>query len=206
MISKKQWAAAQTINLPPYPQELKNFLAENCTIWPGKKRSETHIVVPLFPHVVINDAIIPLTLESLDQLDKSCGGPGYSFLCDRIPRNNLAEKEFRYAVMTNDVIPGSRNRTYHDQLKLLPPGYEPPGVFDAARAMLWENRRSGKRYFNDKPWTYTRCKETILGCSLVVGCFASNGLGITIHNLQGYYDNGSVGIAGWRKFKRNLVI
>lgn len=38
VISKKEWAASQTINLPPYPQELKDFLAGDCTIWPEKKK------------------------------------------------------------------------------------------------------------------------------------------------------------------------
>ena len=197
VISKKEWAASQTINLPPYPQALKDFLSGDCAIWPGKKRSETHIVVPLFPQVAINDAPIPSTLDSLDQLDKSSGGPGYRFLWDQIPKNIPAEKEFHYAVMTNDVIPGSRNKSYDAHLQLLPPGYEVPGVFDAARAVLWENRRSGKRCFNDNPWTYTRCKEVIQGYHLVVGGFAPSGL--IVHYYR--YDYEDMGVAGWRKFK-----
>ena len=198
VISKKEWAASQTINLPPYPQKLKDFLAEDCTIWPGKKRSETHIVVPLFPQVAINDAPIPSTLDSLDQLDKSSGGPGYRYLWDQIPKNIPAEKEFHYAVMTNDVIPGSRNKSYDAQLQLIPAGYEMPGVFDAARAILWENRRSGKRCFNDNPWTYTRCKEIIHGYHVVVGGFAPSGLDVN-DNYDDNYDD--TGVAGWRKFR-----
>ena len=196
VISKKEWAAPQTINLP-YPQELKDFLAGDCTIWPGKKRSETHIVVPLFPQVAINDAPIPSTLDSLDQLDKSSGGPGYRYLWDQIPKNIPAEKEFHYAVMTNDVIPGSRNKSYDAQLQLLPAGYEMPGVFDAARAVLWENRRSGKQCFNDNPWTYTRCQEIIQGYRLVVGGFDPSGLNVNASDSD-HHEN--IGVAGWRKF------
>ena len=195
VISKNGWAAAKTINLPPYPQELEDFLAGDCTIWPGKKRSATHIVVPLFPQLAIDNIPIPSTLESLDLLDKSAGGPGYRFLCDGIPKNILAEEEFHYAVMTNDVIPGSRNQSYNAQFQLLPAGYEVPGVFDAARAILWENRRSGKWCFKDNPLTYTRCKEVIQDNHLVVGGSAPSGLSINEGDDCEY-----VGIAGWRKF------
>jgi hypothetical protein len=196
-ISEGEWAASQTINLPPYPLELICFLASECTIWPGKKRSETHIVVPLFPKVVIDGVTLPLNLESLDQLDKSSGGPGYRYLWDQIPKNIPADNEFHYAVMTSDVLPGSRNKSYNDQEGLLPPGYEVPGVFDAARAILWENRRSGKRCFNDNPWTYTRCKEIIQGYQLSVGGFAPSGLYVC-DDVYGGHE--AFGVAGWRKF------
>ncbi|MBF8264120.1 MAG: hypothetical protein HW387_1785 [Parachlamydiales bacterium] len=199
VISKEEWAAAQTINLPPYPQALIDFLAGDCTIWPGKKRWETHIVVPLFPQVAIDGAPVPFTLESLDQLDISSGGPGYGYIWVQIPKNIPAENEFRYAVMTNDVIPGSRNMSYNDQLGLLPPGYEAPGVFDAARAILWENRRSGNRCFNDHPWTFTRCKETVSGSHLIVGGFAPSGL-IVHRSFSVCFGDEDFGVAGWRKF------
>lgn len=190
IISKAGWADSKTISLPTYPQELTDFLAGNCTIWPGKKRSETHIVVPLFPEVAINNTPIPLTLESLDQLDKSSGGPG--LLYNQFPENIPVEKKFCYAVMTSDVIPGSRNKPYNDQLRLLPPGYEAPGVFDAARAILWENRRSGKRCFKNQ-WTYTSTCDF----KWIVGNFDPSGLTVSpnVFALHAY-----VGIAGWRKF------
>ncbi len=196
-ISKKEWAAAQTIELPPYSQELKDFLAADCTIWPGKKRSETHIVVPLFPQVVIDGAPIPFTLGSLDQLDKSSEGTGYRFLSDQTLENMPADKEFCYAVMTNDLIPESRNKPYDAQVQLLPAEYEVPGFFDVARAILWENRRSGRRCFNDEPWTYTRCKEILQESHLVVGGFCDSGFDIL--NCDDDYEH--VGIAGWRKFR-----
>lgn len=196
VISQKEWGAAQTVKLPPYPQALKDFLAGDCEIWPGKKRSATHIVVPLFPQVGIDGSPVPSTLDSLDQLDKSSGGPGFIYVWDKTPNNIPAENEFHYAVMTNDVIPGSRYSSYDDQLRLLPAGYEVPGVFDAARAILWTNRRAGRRYLSDKPMTFTRCKEMIEDYQLVVGGFGPSGLAVYGH----YYDSEYVGIVGWRKF------
>lgn len=199
VISIKQWASAQTIYLPPYPQKLKDFLAGDCTIWPGKKRSETHIVVPLFPKVVINGDPIPLTLESLNQLDKISGGPGCDYLGSKIPKNSSAESKFRYAVMTNNAIPGSMGATNFDLLALFPPGYEKPGVFDVARALLWENRRSGKRYFNDQSGINIRCKETVGSQSVIVGPFAFSGLVITI-SFNNLFTKDKVGVVGWREF------
>ncbi len=201
VISKEEWANAQAICLPPYPQELKDFLDAECTIWPGKKRSETHIVVPLFPEVTFNEnePPIPLTLESLDQLDKSSGGPGYRFFMNQIPKDIPAEKKFHYAVMTCDVIPETRYKPYDEQLDQLPTGYKVPGAFDVARALLWENRRSGKRCLNENPWTFTRCKEVVLGNRLNVGGFESSGLRV---DYDFYYDfvHECIGIAGWRDF------
>lgn len=203
VISTRGWASPQDMHLLPYPQELKDFLAGDCTIWPGKKRSETHIVVPLFPQVIINGACRPLTLWSLDKLDKSSGGPGYNVSCfGNIDKNMPAEKEFRYAVMTNDAIPGSRGKPYKDQLKLLPPGYELPGIFDAGRAILWENRRTGKQYFKK---IFVCCKEFIQQegapeelLHFVVGDFDSSGLRVQIFCLLN--SRSIIGIAGWRKF------
>lgn len=197
-ISPQEWAAAATMKLPPYPQALKDFLAGNCTIWPGKKRSETHIVVPLFPQVIINGTSVPLTLDSLNQLDKRSGGPGYRYIWDQIPQNIPAEPEFHWGVLTNNVLPDSRDKRYADQLHLLPPGYEIPGVLDAARAMLWENRRSGGRCFHNTPYNYTRCKEKIDHYCVVIGEGVLAGLIMT----RNYYDVGSLGTAGWRKFCR----
>ncbi|MBF8262707.1 MAG: hypothetical protein HW387_372 [Parachlamydiales bacterium] len=196
-ISKNEWAAAATMNLPPYPQALIDFLKETCPFSPGNINSDMVIVVPLFPQVDIDGTIVPLTLKSLDQLDKSSGGTGCRLNSFGTANYIPAEEEFRYAVMTRDVIPGSRNMSYKQQLGLLPPGYEAPRVFDAVRAILWENRRSGNRCFNDNPWTYTRCKEIICGYNLVVGGFAPSGLYV---DDSRYYDDECFGVAGWRKF------
>ncbi len=152
--------------------------------------------MPLFPQVYIDGSPVSSTLDSLDQLDKSSGGPGFIYVWDKTPNNIPAENEFHYAVMTIDVIPGSRYRSYDDQIQLLPAGYEVPGVFDAARAILWTNRRAGRRCLSDNPPTFTRCKEMIEGYQLVVGGFGPSGLAVYGH----YYDSEYIGIVGWRQF------
>ena len=201
VISSADWANAKTLNLPPYSQELKDFLEGDCTIWPGKKRSQTHIVVPLFPMVNIDGTPVPLTLVSLWPLDGGSGGPGYTG-GSHLPGTPTAEKEFHWGVLTNDVLPGSRGVSrIRDKVKLLPPGYEIPGVFDAARAILWENRRSGNWCFGTESWepympaTYTHSRE---GSMLIVGGLSPSGLRVCPQS--GYPCADSIGLAGWRKF------
>jgi hypothetical protein len=196
VISTEEWGSAQTIKLPPYPQALKDFLAGDCEIWPGKKRSATHIVVPLFPQVDLDGRPAASTLQSLDQLDKGSGGPGFVYIWDNTPNNIPAEEEFHYAVMTVDVIPGTRYKTFAEQLRLLPAGYEAPGVFDVSRALLWTNRRCGRRCLSDNPRTFTHCKETIDGYQLIIGNFSPYGVSIHGH----FYESDYIGLVGWRKF------
>ena len=123
------------------------------------------------------------------------GGPSPP-TSSRIP----AEDGFRYAVMTNDVIPGSGNKSYGEQLTLLPEGYEMPEVLDAATAILWEKRRSGTQYFSDSSWTYARCKEI----RSIVGGLAPFGLIVgvaVVAVVEGADIEGAdIGVAGWRKF------
>lgn len=195
-LSKEEWANAASPKLPRYPQALRDFLDGDCTVWPGKKRRETHIVVPLFSEVLLGDTPIPLTLESLDRLDRSSGGTGFRYISEQIPKDIPAEKEFHWAVMTYDVLPGSREQSYSAQERIAAEkGYEVPGVLDAARAILWEKRRSGKMCFGIDPLTHTRCKEKAL-YQVVVGGFAP-AAGVSVHHWS---QNGCIGVAGWRKF------
>ncbi len=197
-ISTEEWAAARTIRLPPYPKELKDFLAGDCTVRPGYKREQTHIVVPLFPHVVMDDALSPSTLDALDKLDKSSGGPGCTFTWDGISKDIAAEKEFHYGVMTKQVVPGTISRWDHERSEALSKGgYEEPDAFDVVRALLWENRRSGKRYLSD---IFTSCKP-VQGRRLYVGAFQSSLLVGRDTIYPGTKLFGHDGVVGWRKFK-----
>ena len=202
VITKKGWEDPQTIHLPPYPQALRKFLEGDCIIFPGKKRSETHIVVPLFPYVILNNDMprVPLTLETLNELDKSSKGTGYSCEDDGIFNDIPDEKGFRYAVMTRDIMPGSRKKTFDEQLGMLPAGYKMPSAFDAVRAFLWEYRSTGNRCFPDSPWIYTHCcDDEIQDCRVVVGGFTSEGPTISLDSGGSYIYEG-VGFALWQEF------
>jgi hypothetical protein len=200
VIARKEWANAEKLQLPPYPKDLQEFLEGNCTIWSGKQRFQTHIVVPLFPDVDLNDegkSSTPLTVKTFDLLNTSTGGPGLIYAISNktaIP-NITAKRDFGWGVMTNDFLPGSRNKSYAMQKQLLPVGYTAPGIFDAIRAILWEHRRADLMYFTDE--TSTRCREQIEeGRWLIVGNFKTEGLEISSNK----YDFEEIGLAGWREF------
>lgn len=202
VISGAQWADASTIVLPPYPPDLQEFLKQDCVIWTGKKREETHFVVPLFPNVDLNDngKCVPFTPDTQEQLQKKSGGPGYLHFYG----NKLlgARSKFGYGVMTKGVIPGSKALTRSAKLKLLnearfsSAGYKYPPFFNAIRAIFWEKQRSGRCYFSKDPLTYTYCEEGDDNGRLVVGALSDSGLIVVRYT----YDLASFGVAGWREF------
>ena len=184
VISKMEWADPSTLILPPYPPALQKFLGGDCTVWKGRKRSETHIVVPCFPQANTTGSPEPFTLRSLYEFDTNSGGAGISFGSNAYSyglRGDIpAEAEFFYGVLTYDVIPGTKNKNIEEQIRLLPPGYEVPGALNASRAILWAIRHNRKQYFYDNlasagahSTTSTRCKE--LQNSVAVGDFTSFG-------------------------------
>ena len=206
-ISKEDWInpVAFLAKLPPKPQALQDYLAAPCPIFggaEGKTRAETHIVVARPKDIIINGAPVPFTLSTLDKLDKESRGIGCRYIWDEILKaeNNLdtpPEIEFEWLVMTKDVLPGSRHKDYAFQRNLAETkGYSVPGFRDAATCILWENRNSGTRFYNDNPWTYTRCHEMLQGYHLVVGGFAPGGLGVSNRYDVPEY----IGVAGLRKF------
>ena len=106
--------------------------------------------------------------------------------------------------MTKDVIPGSRNKRYGEQQKIVAElteksliSYEVPETLESAACILSQYFFDSKtRLFSDKPWTYTRCKEEVQGCQIVVGGFALAGLHVDYYN----YDDAVIGVAALRKF------
>lgn len=108
--------------------------------------------------------------------------------------------------MTRDVIPGSRSKCYDDQTKLLflfngIPPYEVPQILEAVTSAFIEFLQTGKLLYSNKPCTYTRCKERVLGrqkWTSVMGAFEEGGLRISlIDDIYGGHEH--IGIGGLRK-------
>ena len=188
-ITPEQWAnpAAFLATLPLMPQALEDFLDGPCPNTPGKTARETHIVVPLIKNITILEKGIsvtkPRTLRTLNKLDRDSGGAGCAPFLDKLLKpevNKPAEVEFEWAVMTKDILHGSRNQNYdaHQQLAR-EKGYQVPGFLDAATCILWAQHHSGTRLYSENPQTYTRCQEILAGYyPVVVGCFSPGGLSV----------------------------
>ena len=215
-ITPEQWAnpAAFLETLPLMPQALVDFLDGPCPIYPGKTVRETHIVVPLIKNITVLENGVsvtkPRTLKSLDKLDKDSGGVGFHSFWDGIFKPKVdkpADVAFEWAVMTKDVLPGSREKAgYHLQQLAVEKGYQVPGLLDAATCILWASRYLGARLYSDNPETYTTCQEFFsefdsgtYSDRMVIGDFDPNGLRINTDDWEGG-GPAFVGVAGLRKF------
>jgi hypothetical protein len=151
-----------------------------------------------------------LTLKNLEELAKiyfSNSHAGYRFISPSIVED-LGDKSIDksyWVLMTKDLLPGSRSKSYGEQQKIIArlaekslAGYEVPGTLEAALSILSHYFISNIRLFSDKPLTYTRCKEDIRGFQIAVGgmCISSSNLNVVIDG----YDYDCYGVAALRRF------
>ena len=145
-----------------------------------------------------------LTLKSLEELAKKYFSDSDSIWTDIV--QELGDKSIdksHWVLMTKDVLPGSRNKSYGEQQKIVADlaensliGYEVPETLESAACILSQYFGSNIRLFSDNPLTYTRCKDEVLGYQTIVGGFGPAGL---IVDCSFYSDDDS-GVAAPRKF------
>lgn len=149
-----------------------------------------------------------LTLISLGELAKkyfSDDETGYRFIWIPIVQE-LGDKSIdqsHWVLMTKDVLPGSRAKSYGEQQKIVAAlaeksliGYEVPETLESAVCILSQYFGSNRRLFSDRPWTYTRCPEIVQGYHIIVGGLAPTGLSVHDSNLA----HRNIGVAARRKF------
>jgi hypothetical protein len=208
-IGPKEWSQyfGEVGAAPPLPANIDEILNSSCPFWPGKLVKDTHLLV-LVPATVNR---IPFTLDLLGDLIKSPKGGGsktqYRYYDDDAVKEELGAKSpgsSYWVLMTRDILPGSRGKTYDTQEALvaahasrlnLP--YEMPDALSAATAILLHHARTGERLYTDAPWTYTRCQEKVCNNKFppVVGGFSSGGLDVSRNDV--YYGSG---VSCLRKF------
>jgi len=150
-----------------------------------------------------------LTLKSLGELAKkyfSNSDTGYRVIWSAIVQE-LGDKSIdksRWVLMTKDVLPESRDKSYAEQQKIVAKlaeksliSYEVPETLESAACILSQYFGSNTRLFSNNPWTHTRCKEEVQGYQTVVGGFAPAGLDVSDYDYDGH---DSVGVAALRKF------
>ena len=149
-----------------------------------------------------------LTLKSLGELAKkyfSASNTGYRFIWPAIIQENgdKSINKSQWVLMTNDVLPGSRNKNYSEQQKIVADlaeksliSYEVPETLESAACILSQYFGANICLFSDSPWTYTRCQENVQGYQVVVGGFAPAGLSVNYVN----FDYSDIGVAALRKF------
>ena len=181
---------------PPLPKDIVEVLKSPCPYWGGKRIEETHMLV-LIPQTVNGR---PLTLNMLQELIQSPQGGGsatqyggYNSNVKNEHGDQSVSKSY-WALITKDVLPNSRNKTYAEQQALIKGPYAVPGALETATGILMHHAQTAERLYSDNPQTYTRCQETLSnGYRVVVGSFGSSGLGVINLNDDYRFDRLGLG-------------
>ncbi len=179
---------------PPLPVNIVEILNSPCPFNPGKMVKDTHMLV-LIPKTVSGN---PLNMIHLKKLVENPKG-GHKTTYESVYQPILTEHGTKpaegsyWVLMTKDVIPESRAKSYAQQQALVgaKPGYEVPDLLSAIVGMLTHYVHTGTCLFSREPWTYTRCKEQVGGLQTVVGGLSPGGLSIhRLPQLRLRYDSG----------------
>lgn len=207
VFGERDWErfAGRVTTAPSLPPNIEEILHGPCPCFPGKQVRETHLLVYL-PTALDGQ---PLTLKSLGELAKRYlprSNTGYNLLYHEIVKQlgDTPLAKSSWALMTTDVLPGSRYRSYAEQQGLVTAlaartlaAYEVPRTLEAAICILTHYFKNQTRLFNVFPQpTYTRCQENVNGNPIYVGGFSTYGHDVHIFSE----DHINVGIAGLRKF------
>ena len=184
---------------PPLPANIVEILKGPCPYWKGEEMGKTHMLV-LIPAIVNGE---PFTLNSLGEMIKAPReghATKYTHYSSTVKEEigDRAPGKSYWVLMTNDVLPNSRRKTYAEQVPLLKGSYAVPRALEAATAILMHHVSTGERRYSDNPWTYTRCEEVVVKeYHMAAGGFQTGGL--LVFDGTDSRDH-SRGLSGVRKF------
>ena len=147
----------------------------------------------------------PLTLATLGELVKiplKGSSSKYEYFS---PGNNNQHRDTpapksHWILMTRDVIPDSRYKSYREQQALLKSSHRVPKVLEAAVAIFMQNVLGGKHGYSRDPWIFTRCEEAYdTSCQMCVGALCPRG-GLYVFYFHDIAYHFFVGVAGVWKF------
>ena len=187
--------------VPPLPDDIEEILDGPCPFFKTKKVFQTHLL-GLIPAAINQE---PLTLDKLRELIKKPhrGNPTkYRHYGGSIKKEHgsTVPDKTHWVLMTKDVIPGSRSKSYSEQKELVAqyPHYRLPKAREAVICIALEYIFSKRWIYGRDPLTYTRCQETVSGGnSVIVGDFGSGGLSLDNYF---YYDREYWGVGPLREF------
>jgi len=198
---------------PPFPDKMVGILNSRCPFVDGKRVKETHLLV-LIPQTVNGKFLTLTTFEELVQNPKTGEKTQYRHHNKTI--NEEYENQYslsHWCLMTRDVIPKSRGKTYCEQKDLIAsyvhegkPLYTIPTALDAVISILVHYVSTGERLYSDNPETYTRGQETVHSNErpMTIGHFDTSGLVVYCRGLAASYE--MFGVSGSRKLLyRSLV-
>jgi len=188
--------------VPDIPEGMAEILKAPCPFNPEKQVKDTHMLV-LIPQTVDGKPFTLNLLQELIQKHKEKEASRFEIYSDQV-KNELGDKqceEAHWILMTKDVIPGSRNKTYDEQKQLVKEKregvYELPSAIEAAASILMHYFKTNEHLYGQHPWTYTRCQETVIENQwpVAIGGFSPGGL--DVHYYWSDYDFYGVA-AAWK--------
>jgi len=153
--------------IPPLPEEIGQIVNDLRTRLKGEKEAPTFSLLLMPKGLTLNqlkDLVQNPAKGNSTQFNIGSWSKIFKELGDKPIENSY------WILMTNDVIEGSRNKSYADQVKVVEEKagseWQVPKLLEAAVCSFMNHVSSGeeKTYlFGQKPWTFTRCQEKISG-------------------------------------------
>ena len=190
---------------PSLPNDIEETLNSPCPFSGGEsvKVKDTHMLV-LVPATIDGQQVTLNRLQELMQHPKQGHKTNYRFYDSSWTKDehgNTPVGRSHWVLMTRDVIPESRRKSYDNQKAMLEgTDYVLPQAVEAVACILAEFVASGTYLYGRDPLiTYTRCTETVKGkYPVVVGGFGSDGL-VVYYDFHDF-DYDIYGVGALRKF------
>ncbi len=197
--------------IPALPRNIHQILGSNCPIHSNKRIGETHSLY-LIP---------PGTLNGLEECVSAYGQTLYPnenplkfrYFWDaaRQEHANVQFNEHQWVLISNDVLPGSRNQSYEKQAQMVADlsansftNYQVPSLREASAAIFLHKVATGESLYqagneqNGVVYTYTRVKEITQNWHLIVGGSAPSGVRVLRHSSACVVEY--IGVAALQKF------
>lgn len=200
---KTKWAQyfGDIGEVPELPKGIEEILQASCPFHPNKQVGDTHMLV-LIPKTVDEQPFTLHLLEKLIRTPKEKEPLFTTSYSDYVNRELGAKsvQEAYWVLMTKDVIPNSRSKTYEEQVSLIEnvSPYKFPNTLEAAASILLHFLQTNEIFYRKNPITYTRCQEKVdkNQWPVIVGGFSHREITICIDDLS----CANCGVAAVRKF------
>lgn len=197
-IGSKEWEKLGIVTRgPPLPANIDQILKSNCPFFEGKKVFQTHTLVLMPGGLSINE--LGQQMRHLREGDNETVFDPSSWNSVFNEVGDATVDEPYWALITNDVVPGSRGKLLVEQKELVErEGYEVSTISEAITLPTMHKEYSGENAENllpEEPLTYARCADRVLGRYLSVGAFGPSGLSV----IYSSHPN-NIGVLAVRRF------
>lgn len=154
-------------HVPPLPEGIEDVLEMPCPYWEGQKVKDTHmlVMIPAQTDDIKLDSrkrheIVDKWLRLLEKPKRGRCLVGRLYVDPSLSEEILERFPWcknEWVLMTKKVLPGSLEKLYKEQLRLLKETHRPPQVWEAMVAVVTHQLRTGKKLYIRSDSGFTRC-------------------------------------------------